>query len=1037
MTKTTSTYAGLLGRFAHPPADRRSVPFWSWNGKLEQGELNAQIEGFKEQGMGGFMMHVREGLETPYMGDAFMERIKQSVAKAKEEGMYAWLYDEDRYSSGMGGGRVPREGGDAVRAKALSLTVCKAYGTDASIQAVYRARIRGDELLACTGLADWTDGRQLPADEDDAYLVLRRHVAGPNEWCHGDAYPDSLNPLSAALFIETTYEKYKAAVGEEFGGAVPGIFTDEPFFRGFQERLNAPEMTWIAWTDSLPETFAAKNGYGIWETLPYFFYRGGPSSKIRHDYWKTVTEMFCEAYSKPIGDWCRENGLAFAGHYCWEEDLVQATRYGGAVMPHYRYLDVPGIDTLGEQTDESLSVKEASSVANQYGKPTVMTETYGVTGWNLTFEGRKWIGDYQFALGVNAITHHVALYSLRGCRKRDYPPSFNYNANWWPHNRVVEDYFARLASVLTVGRVVRDVLVVHPATSVWARLGQDVLAPEWRNGAGNAEAMAAYSRAFNDFVRLLLGEHYDFDLGDELILQEIGRVQGDWLQVGLASYRIVVLPSLANLLRSTCDLLLAYLDAGGILLSYGDAPGLLDGEPYDLSALTGHPGFRKAGNGEQLIAAIERELPRAVRLLGDDGREANRLLCMRRESEDCTAVFVANNDRQAGYDVEVAIQGGGRVESWNALTGGRTTVPAVSREGYLVFRERFEPTDSKLYVVVPEAERDAVGEPEERRGQEETLVVLDTPASFARTAPNALVLDRCQYRVRNEAWSETMDVWRAQKELRGRLGMRQVYANGGLQRHFWVGEPHERDGEPVAFRFVFGVKEVPAGDAFVAFEQAERFRFRLNGETIAGGPEGWYLDRCLTTVKLPVLAAGENVLEIECAYMHDMEIENAYLLGDFGIDGERRLVREPGNLRLGDWCPQGYPHYCGSMVYRFEFDAAEQEDGARTFMELGSYEAITMRLSVNGRDAADIPWRAAGTVELTAWLVPGTNRLELEVVGSPRNLLGPLHVDRPDGAWLDWYSFHPEGREHTEAYVLRPYGLTGEIRIYISKTDAP
>ncbi|MBM7564299.1 glycosyl hydrolase [Paenibacillus sacheonensis] len=1028
MNKTESTHAGLLGKFANPPADRRSVPFWSWNGQLEQGELNAQIEGFKEQGMGGFMMHVREGLETPYMGEDFMARIKQSVAKAKEEGMYAWLYDEDRYSSGMGGGQVARLGGDAVRAKALSLDVCRAFGPDESIQAVYRARIRGDELLDCARLADWTDCGQLAGEE--AYLVLRRHVAPPNEWCHGDSYPDSLNPLSAAIFLETTYEKYKEAVGEEFGRTVPGIFTDEPFFRGFQERLNAPEMTWMTWTDALPSTFAEKNGYEIWETLPYFFYRGAPSSKIRHDYWKTVTEMFCDAYTKPIGDWCRDNGLAFAGHFCWEEDLVKATLYNGAVMPHYRYLDVPGIDTLCEQTDESLSVKEASSVANQYGKPIVMTETYGVTGWDLTFEGRKWIGDWQYALGVNAITHHVALYSLRGCRKRDYPPSFNYNANWWPHNHVVEDYFARLGSVLTEGRVVRDVLVVHPATSVWARLGQDVLAPEWRNRAGNAEALADYNRAFNDFVRLLLGEHYDFDLGDELILQEIGSVRGDRMQVGLASYRVVVLPSLLNLLHPTCELLLAYMNAGGILLSYGDVPEMVDGAPSDLSALTEHPGFRKAGCAERLIEAIERELPRSVRLVGEDGREANRLLVMRREMEDCTAVFVANNDREAGYDAEVGIQGSGRVESWDALTGEKTEVAAVSRDGYLVFRERFGRTDSKLYLVVPEPGEAAFQALTEESGVQEPLAVLDAPASFARTAPNALVLDRCQYRVRDEAWSGTMDVWRAQQALRERLGMRQIYANGGLQRHFWIGEPHENDGEPVAFRFVFAVKDVPAAETFIAFEQAERFRFRLNGDRIAEAPLGWYLDRCISTVKLPALIEGDNVLEIECAYMHDMEIEDAFLIGDFSVDGERRLAREPGNLGLGDWCPQGYPHYCGSMIYRFDFDAAESAAGRRTFLEMGSYEAITLRLFVNGHGGKDIPWRAAGTVELTEWLVPGANRLELEVVGSPRNALGPLHVERPDGAWLDWDSFHPQGPERKEDYVLRPYGLTGEIRIY-------
>ncbi|MBW5447720.1 hypothetical protein GE107_16825 [Cohnella sp. CFH 77786] len=1029
------TYEGLLDKFANPPAAFRSVPFWSWNGKLEQEELNAQIEGFREQGMGGFMMHVREGLETPYLGDEFMERVKDTVAKAKAEGMHAWLYDEDKYSSGMGGGMVPRIGGDAVRAKALSLTVCRRFEqADESVLAVYLARISadGNELLSCVRLKE-ADADDRGVQDDEVYLVMRRHVASPNEWCHGDTYPDHLNPESTAIFLETTYERYKSAVGEEFGRTIPGIFTDEPSILGFKEGLDQPEMTWIPWSDVLPGVFADKRGYEIWDRLPYFFFHGRPSSKIRFDFWKTVTEQFCESYSKAIGDWCRENGLAFAGHYC-EVDVVGATRHCGAVMPNYRYLDIPGIDTLCEQTDESLTVKQVSSVANQYGKKRVISETYGVTGWDFSFESRKWIGDWQFALGVNLLTYHLALYSLRGCRKRDYPPSFNYNVNWWEHNRVMEDYFARLGTVLSEGNVVRDVLVLHRATSVWALLGQDVKAKDWLGQGGNNEALGRYDQEFNDFVRRLLGEHYDFDLGDELILQEIGNVDGGRLRVGEAEYRVVVLPSLVNLLGSTLELLLEYLNSGGRVLSYGQVPTMMEGEPAEarLREMLRHPRLKHFRSVDGLVAELEAGLSRSVSLTLPDGRQADRLLYMRRELRDCTVVFVVNNDRENAHDVEVRLQGGGRLEAWDPLTGGKAEVPVVSKDDSVLFRERFGPAESKLYVL----SGDEAGHTGTIRRDPGALtqsayfaVGLGEPVSFARTAPNALVLDRCQYRFEGEAWSETMDVWRAQKEIRARLGMRQVYANGKLQRYFWVHEPHGNDGKPVDFRFVFHVQDIPPTDTFVAFEQAERFRFRLNGEPIVEGPQGWYLDRCMSTVKLPVPVSGENVLEIGCEYIHDMEIEDAFLIGDFAVDGSRRLVREPGNLRLGDWCPQGYPHYCGSMVYRFEFEA-DLSAGNPIVMEMGAYEAVTLNLTVNGRHGKAIPWRAAGTVELTEWLVPGKNRIEVEVVGSPRNLLGPLHVNRPDGAWLDWWSFHPTEREYTGEYVLRPYGLMGEIRLY-------
>ena len=151
--------------------------------------------------------------------------------------------------------------------------------------------------------------------------------------------------------------------------------------------------------------------------------------------------------------------------------MGRAVRVNGAVMPNYQYQHVPGIDMLCEQTGEYLTVKQCTSAAAQLGKKQVLSETYGCTGWDFTFEGQKWMGDWQFVLGVNRRCQHLALYSLRGCRKRDYPPSFNYNTSWWRENKRTEDYFARLSLALEQGEVIREILLIHPLSTVWSRLG--------------------------------------------------------------------------------------------------------------------------------------------------------------------------------------------------------------------------------------------------------------------------------------------------------------------------------------------------------------------------------------------------------------------------------------------------------------------------------------------------------------------------------------------------------------------------------------
>lgn len=164
--------------------------------------------------------------------------------------------------------------------------------------------------------------------------------------------------------------------------------------------------------------------------IPYFYFNGEKSAKIRHDYWRTVSERFKEAYSVQIGDWCRENNLLFTGHFLQEDKMGLSCRVNGSVMPHYAAEDIQAIDMLTERTEEYITVKQCSSVSNQLGRGAVLSEMYGCTGWDFSFEGQKWVGDWQYALGVNQRCQHLALYSLRGCRKRDYPPSINCNTSW-------------------------------------------------------------------------------------------------------------------------------------------------------------------------------------------------------------------------------------------------------------------------------------------------------------------------------------------------------------------------------------------------------------------------------------------------------------------------------------------------------------------------------------------------------------------------------------------------------------------------------
>jgi len=1009
----------LREEFGSPGAAYRGAPFWSWNDRLDPAELARQVRDMRAHGMGGFFMHSRDGLETVYMGPEWLECIRETVRAAKVEGMGAWLYDEDRWPSGAAGGLVPARGGDAYRQKVITVEEADRLPEALDdVLAVFVGRVDDGVLMGPRRIDPET-----PPDlgEGETYLIFRREVSGPSEWFNEDAYADNLNPDAVAAFIDITYEAYAREIGEEFGKAVPGIFTDEPNIYAPQVRSGLPSLPW---TDGLPAFFRERRGYDLLDVVPWLFYDGEGQVKARHDYWHTITERFVEAYSKQLGEWCEAHNLAFTGHYLLENEMGRGIQRGGAIMPHYRYQHVPGIDMLTEQNHENLTIKQCTSVANQLGRKWVLSETYGCSSWEFTFEGQKWVGDWQYVMGVNLRCQHLALYSIRGCRKRDFPPAFSYQTTWWKYNKVVEDYFARVGRVTTEGQAVRDVLVLHPVATGWTMLGQ------------SPESMARtnqYSERLNAFARALSATHYDWDFGDELIMADLARVAGDELVVGEAHYKLVVVPpDMRTMLPETLNLLEAFLKAGGTVVAVEPVPTMIAGEPDDrLQTLWAHENAVVIADKSALQAALEVHLPRRVSVRTPEGQEAASVLYMQRRTEGGYAYFFVNNDRNTGYDLDISLQGVGRLEEWDPLTGKIRALPAFVRDGHMCFSAHLGPAGSAIYVVDEAAEPLPAAEEPVRDvrtfGQGIQAAYMGPMCAYTRTDPNVLTLDMCSYRLRGADWSEEMEVWRAQNEARTTLGMRPNYYNGLPQRYKWALEEHPEDGAPLDLRFSFTVDALPSGTVYLLLEDSQWFHtIRLNGHPVHKDVVGWYLDKAFHKIPLPELRVGENLLELSCAYTNYMELEDCFLLGDFGVSPDRRIVMEPARLHFGDWTGQGYLHYAGSIIYHGSLVYAPSGGRVRVF--LGDYQATDVAVHVNGSVAGHIPWRSANGLDITEHLVPGHNDIGIEVVSSPRNMLGPLHLAPGREPWTDWRSFRRTDETFTPEYVVKAWGLYGPVQ---------
>lgn len=1079
----------LKAQFKDPGAAFRSLPFWAWNGKLSEEEIRRQIRELKEAGAGGFFMHSRVGLETEYLGEAWMRCVRAAVDEAKAQGLYAWLYDEDRWPSGTAGGRVTAAG-DAYRLKGLTLEICdtKEYPElfESSLTADDRSRPAADcptghapddrvGLLAV--FAAVVDGedilrfRRLPMREGETFspeevlLAIRLEVSAPSEWFNSQTPPDNLNPDCVQKFIAETHEKYKQVIGEEFGKTVPGIFTDEPSlndrFAYFGEH-----KSWIPWTFGYSAYFEEHMGYDFLEVCPLFYFHGEGSPQYRHDYWRSITQRYGESYFQTLSRWCEENGLLFTGHFLQEDKLGLCTRVNGAVMPNYQYMHVPGVDMLCEQTGEYLTVKQCTGAARQTGKKRVITETYGCTGWDFTFAGQKWMGDWQYVLGVNRRCQHLMLYSLRGCRKRDYPPDFNYQNGWWRENKAVEDYFARLSLILERGDAVRNILLLHPASTAWSRLGVNPYGNPKRREERDVPAINQYGDRLNALIEYLEREHLDVDLGDELLIEKYGSVEAGAFVIGQAGYQAVVLPPMDTLLVGTWEKLAAFMEQGGYVYAMEPGPCLLEGRQARgilAERLTGHPHWIGVKSEEALAEHLE---PYRTVRIEEDGAECRDVLYQLRKDGEEYYLFLVNNNRNREAEVTVKLPFAAAVSAMELLSGEIREVSGDAQEGSagrmagegarcengaagLELRVHLPKTGSALFCLGEEAERTpvsgAVPDCSLQQEKQRQVSVFEGPFAYTLHQENVLPLDLCRYRMGQEDWSEEQEVWSAQKRIREALQMRPIHHNGIRQRYQWAGVSHPKDGCPVELTFCF-----VAAEAFdqvkLALERPEDFQIFLNGTEISWQEEGYFLDREIPKSRLPRLREGINSLLLRCRYRNDMELENIYLTGRFGVDEDRRLTALPEALTPGSFTEQGLKHYCGSVSYQMEYalekppeeaagcakrDVSGEKKGnlqrENVRLKLTGMEAVCVKLWVNGHRIL-LPWNFEQEVSIGDLLFYGKNRIEVEAVASLRNAMGPFHLKEKPHNTHD-ASFCASGEDFTPEYVTVPYGLTGKIVI--------
>ena len=1014
--------------FQNPTSEYRGTPFWAWNGKLSKEELLRQIHIFKKMGLGGFHMHVRTGMDTPYLNDEFMDFVKFCVDVAEKEEMLAWLYDEDRWPSGTAGGRVTAGKPENAR-KTLMLTV-NPYTEDRPYQSHKPEAGRGQEsqrqdngeLLAVYDIvldengclkSSKRIGEEEKAEGIKWYAYMEHATADP--WFNNQAYVDTLRPEAIQEFIQETHEKYKEGIGEYFGGIVPAIFTDEPQFAPKDTLSFAREQkdVFLPWTQKLPQLYQEQYAGDLLDIVPELLWElpDGKLSKARWNYQNLLTDLFVASYCHQIGQWCTDNNLKLTGHVMGEPTLDSQTQVVGDAMRCYPDFGIPGIDMLCD-FHEYTTAKQTQSMVRQTGAEGMLSELYGVTGWDYDFRGYKLQGDWQAALGVTVRVPHLAWMTMKGEAKRDYPACINYQSPWWDQFSLVEDHFARVNTAMTRGKAVAKVGVIHPIESYWLY-----------NGPSD-QTMAARQQMDYQFAHLaetLLFGGIDFDYICEARLPEQCPIAANPLQVGEMAYDVIIVPPVRNLRSTTLARLEAFQQEGGRVIFLGDSPDYIDAEESTAAKAVYEKAIRIGFDDSAILNALEEV--RLIDIRRADGGRTDSLLYQLREDGDQKWLFVCNGKNPECPDVDPALKlrfslkGEYALELYDTLTGEIAPLPARYENGCTVIERVWHMHDSVLLRMVPgrlEAVTDAA---EALQGEADILMHR---VDVKLEEPNMLLLDMAEYAFNGGEYYSAEELLRIDNVVRGKLGI--PLRRKEVCQPYLIAPEVAKDRLQLRFRIE---SEVAVSGAKLALEEAAMAKIVLNGQPVSSEVDGWYVDRCIETVALPKLIEGENLLEIEVPIGRRTNLECFYLLGDFGVrvSGANKLITAPvRKLSFGDIVGQGLPFYTGNIVYSFKVET----EGDFT-VRVPQYRGGLVKVMVDGEEVGPI---AFSPYSLKVKAEAGEHLVQLCLYGTRQNGFAQLHHTPGVYFYQSPNSWRSAGDLWSYEYRFKPAGILKSPEIY-------
>jgi hypothetical protein len=227
--------------------------------------------------------------------------------------------------------------------------------------------------------------------------------------------------------------------------------------------------------------------------------------------------------------------------------------------------------------------------------------------------------------------------------------------------------------------------------------------------------------------------------------------------------------------------------------------------------------------------------------------------------------------------------------------------------------------------------------------------------------------------------------------------------------------------------YKFNIKESMPAKLFAVIERPDLYTVKCNDKIVTAQKGNWWLDKSFGKIDISkAVHAGTNRISIKASPMTIFcELEPIYILGDFGLASAQTgydIVPAQKQFSMTSWKAQGMPFYSGEVSYKQKFKIATAS--GRYFVKLGDWNGSLAKVSVNSKDAGVI-FTPPFELDITNIAKAGTNEIEVKVIGTLRNTLGPYHNGPPHGGvGLGDFQKNPaSGQPAGELYDTIGYGL--------------